>query len=161
MFPMGVGMAMMNGCYLTGYQPGDPCYAFARASKRCIDLLDGAQFIGVGFDGRGFYSADSRKMSIVQRVCERKFKFMGKHVPDIMAAYGLWDYGVNTETFQDAKQYVRYLQEKAGSAETETMFQAEAEAFQRSRSSGGNFGVIGAIAGAALGTVPFMKNLTN
>ena len=151
MWPMGIGMAMMNGCYLRGYQPGDPCYAFARKAKRCIDLLDGAQFIGVGFDGRGFYSSDSRKVSIVQRVCAKKVKFLGKLVPDIMAAYGLWDYAINTESFQDAKQYVKYLQEKAGSAETETMFQAEAESLQRSKSSGGNFGVIGALAGAAVG----------
>ena len=36
------------------------------------DLIDGAAFIGVGFDGRGDYSSESRKMSIVQRVCAGK-----------------------------------------------------------------------------------------
>ena len=36
------------------------------------DLIDGAAFIGVGFDGRGDYSPESRKMSIVQRVCAGK-----------------------------------------------------------------------------------------
>ena len=27
-YPMGAGMAMVNGCFLTGYQPGDKCYQF-------------------------------------------------------------------------------------------------------------------------------------
>ena len=34
--------------------------------------IDGAAFIGVGFDGRGEYSPESRKMSIVQRDCSAK-----------------------------------------------------------------------------------------
>ena len=41
------------------------------------DLIDGAAFIGVGFDGRGDYSPESRKMSIVQRVCAGKVKYVG------------------------------------------------------------------------------------
>ena len=32
-------------------------------------MVDGAAFIGVGFDGRGKYSPESRKMSIIQRSC--------------------------------------------------------------------------------------------
>ena len=34
--------------------------------------IDGAAFLGVGFDGRGKYSPESRKMSIVQRNCKNK-----------------------------------------------------------------------------------------
>ena len=33
------------------------------------NMIDGAAFIGVGFDGSGTYSPESRKKSIVQRVC--------------------------------------------------------------------------------------------
>ena len=36
------------------------------------NLIDGAAFMGVGFDGRGDYSPESRKMSIVQRNCAGK-----------------------------------------------------------------------------------------
>lgn len=36
------------------------------------NLIDGASFIGVGFDGRGDFSPESRKMSIVQRDCKGK-----------------------------------------------------------------------------------------
>ena len=36
------------------------------------NLIDGAAFMGVGFDGRGEYSPESRKMSIVQRNCAGK-----------------------------------------------------------------------------------------
>ena len=35
----------------------------------CKSLIDGAAFIGVGFDLRGDYSPESRKMSIIQRDC--------------------------------------------------------------------------------------------
>ena len=40
------------------------------------NLIDGAAFIGVGFDGRGEYSPESRKMSIVQRTCAGKVKYV-------------------------------------------------------------------------------------
>ena len=90
MWPMGVGVAMMNGCFRTGYQPGDPCYEAARFATRCINMLDAAGFIGVGFDGRGYYSSESRKKSILQRVCAGKGSFMGKDVPDTMNAFGLY-----------------------------------------------------------------------
>ena len=33
------------------------------------DMIDGAAFLGVGFDARGKYSPESRKISIVQRKC--------------------------------------------------------------------------------------------
>ena len=36
------------------------------------NMIDGAAFMGVGFDGRGEYSPESRKMSIVQRSCAGK-----------------------------------------------------------------------------------------
>ena len=36
------------------------------------NMIDGAAFMGVGFDGRGKYSPESRKMSIVQRNCKNK-----------------------------------------------------------------------------------------
>ena len=37
-------------------------------------MIDGAAFMGVGFDGRGKYSPESRKVSIVQRNCANKQK---------------------------------------------------------------------------------------
>ena len=36
------------------------------------NMIDGAAFMGVGFDGRGEYNPESRKMSIVQRSCAGK-----------------------------------------------------------------------------------------
>ena len=90
MWPMGVGVALMNGCYASGYQKGDPCYSAARFATRCINMLDAAAFIGVGFDGRGYYNSKSRKKSILQRVCAGKSSFMSKDVPDTMNAFGLY-----------------------------------------------------------------------
>ena len=34
-YPMGIGGVMMNGCYGTNYQIGDPCYDFKTASPNC------------------------------------------------------------------------------------------------------------------------------
>ena len=35
-YPMGVGGILMNGCYGTNYQKGDPCYDFKTASSFCL-----------------------------------------------------------------------------------------------------------------------------
>ena len=35
-------------------------------------MIDGAAFMGVGFNGRGKYSPESRKISIVQINCANK-----------------------------------------------------------------------------------------
>ena len=89
-WPMGVGTALMNGCYGSGYKKGDPCYSAARFATRCFDMIDAAAFIGVGFDGRGLYSAENRKLSIIQRNCAAKGSFRGKDVPDVMNAFGIY-----------------------------------------------------------------------
>ena len=89
-WPMGVGTALMNGCFGSGYKKGDPCYSSARFATRCIDMIDAAAFIGVGFDGRGLYSAENRKLSIIQRNCAAKGSFRGKDVPDVMNAFGIY-----------------------------------------------------------------------
>ena len=90
MWPMGVGMALMNGCFGSGYQKGDPCYDEARFATECLNMLDAAAFIGVGFDGRGYYSSESRKKSILQRICAGRATFLGKDVPDTMNTFGLY-----------------------------------------------------------------------
>ena len=81
MWPSGVGMALMNGCYGSNYAPGDPCYMYVRPAENCPNLIDAAGFIGVGFDGRGYYSSDSRKMSIIQRICDAGAAFLDKDIP--------------------------------------------------------------------------------
>ena len=40
------------------------------------DLIPGATFIGVGFDGRGDYSPESSRMDLVQRACARKQRYV-------------------------------------------------------------------------------------
>ena len=35
LFPAGIGSALMNGCWGTGYKPGDPCYAAKWTSDVC------------------------------------------------------------------------------------------------------------------------------
>ena len=41
-YPMGLGPVILNGCFHTNYQPGDPCYSFtysSRAKGRCLVSL--------------------------------------------------------------------------------------------------------------------------
>jgi len=147
----GVGPALMNGCFEGEYSPTDPCSRFMRKAKKCRKMLEAANFVGVGFDGRGFYSSDSRKMNLIQRTCEKGIKFLKHRIPDSMAAYGLWDYSVSTDTYSDAKHYVKHLQEKSGSMDTESMFKAESDAISDSSSTGITTAGLFAIGGAALG----------
>ncbi len=34
-YPAGIGSTIMNGCWGTGYQPGDPCYQSLKVSTAC------------------------------------------------------------------------------------------------------------------------------
>ena len=68
-----------------------------------------------------------------------------------MAAYGLWDYSVSTDTYADAKHYVKYLQEKSGSMETESMFQAETKGLSEGSSMGFKTDGLVALAGLGIG----------
>ena len=41
LFPAGIGSAMMNGCWGTGYKPGDPCYTAKWTSDVCeVNILN-------------------------------------------------------------------------------------------------------------------------
>ena len=66
-YPRGVGPVMQSRCFGTGYKPPDPCAKSKVPASTCKDGIDAAAFIGVGFDGRGGYNAQSRKQSLIQR----------------------------------------------------------------------------------------------
>ena len=57
----------MNGCFGTDYSEGDPCYEMARKTDECTNMLEGAAYVGVGYDGTGDYTYVYRKKSLVQR----------------------------------------------------------------------------------------------
>ena len=59
-FPMGIGYLLMSGCFGTGYQENDPCYNLATPLDRCVNQIDAANFIGVGFDLTKSYTSESR-----------------------------------------------------------------------------------------------------
>ena len=59
---------------------------------------------------------------------------------NLFASIDVSDYDVNTETFQDASQYVKSLQEKAATSAQESMFQMESESLSESESSGFSLG---------------------
>ncbi|XP_077985124.1 uncharacterized protein LOC144439764 [Glandiceps talaboti] len=114
-YPMGIGPMMMNGCWGTGYQPGDACYQSRVPSKStCVNKIDGAAIIGVGFDGRGEYSPNSRKMSIIQIKCESLSTYDGYDVPDTMNVHGIYETKTEMMTYKDRDEYTSHLQEEAG-----------------------------------------------
>ncbi|XP_078353427.1 uncharacterized protein LOC144638119 [Oculina patagonica] len=116
LYPMGVGGMLMNACVGTNYQPGDPCYEAYWETTRCASMIDGAAFIGVGFDGRGDYSPESRKMSIVQRDCSGRSTYDDFDVPDTMNVHGVYDTSATMQTFYSRKEYQQSLQKQAGMA---------------------------------------------
>ncbi|XP_077985079.1 uncharacterized protein LOC144439719 [Glandiceps talaboti] len=114
-YPMGIGPMMFNGCYGSGYLPGDPCYENRIPSQStCVDMLDAAAFIGVGFDARGEYSPDSRKMSLIQRNCAGYSTYDGYDVPDTMNVHGIYDTSSTMMTYSERSEYTRHLQVEAG-----------------------------------------------
>ncbi|KAJ7388044.1 hypothetical protein OS493_040208 [Desmophyllum pertusum] len=104
----------MNGCWGTGYKDTDPCYSAKWKSKVCQDMIDGAAFMGVGFDGRGKYSPESRKISIVQRNCANMATYDGVDVPDTMNVHGIYDTSASLMTFESREEYQKQLQREAG-----------------------------------------------
>ncbi|KAI8520941.1 hypothetical protein Bbelb_006950, partial [Branchiostoma belcheri] len=68
-YTSGLGPIMMSGCFGTGYVEGDPCFEAFVPIEACANIIDGATFLGVGFDGRGVYSSDSRRKSLIMRSC--------------------------------------------------------------------------------------------
>jgi hypothetical protein len=133
-YPMGVGNYLMSGCFGSGYQPGDPCYENLRFKTRCAEQIDSANFIGVGYDITKTYSSESRKKSVVQRVCAGKAQFLGKDVPDNMNAYGVYDYSIWTKSFQSATQYKEFLTKKSGIKMSAGTFAEEQKEWQSTKS---------------------------
>jgi len=113
-YPAGIGSVMMNGCYGKNYSDTDPCYNSRARSTVCWNQIDGAAFLGVGFDGRGKYSPESRKMSIVQRNCKNKATYDDFDVPDTMNVHGIYDTSAAMYTFERREEYTSFLQEEAG-----------------------------------------------
>ncbi|XP_068740594.1 uncharacterized protein [Montipora capricornis] len=113
-YPAGLGNVLMNGCYGTGYKPGDPCYVAKWTLDACLNMIDGAAFMGVGFDGRGEYSPESRKMSIVQRSCAGKSTYDDFDVPDTMNVHGIYDTKATMMTFESRSEFQSYEQQEAG-----------------------------------------------
>ncbi|XP_013392189.1 uncharacterized protein LOC106160199 [Lingula anatina] len=145
----GLGSVLLNGCYKPSFSVNDPCYAAKRLLPKCQHILDSSNFIGVGFDGRGDYSSESRKKSIIQRVCNRGGVYKGKAVPDSMTVLGIYDTDVKTQSFNSIHKYQEYLEEKASVAKSKYMF-IEAITKATGHASAGILGLAGGGGGASM-----------
>ncbi|CAH1268597.1 Hypp3919 [Branchiostoma lanceolatum] len=140
-FPSGVGPMLMNGCFGTNYQVGDPCYDAFVPLEACANIIDGGTFLGTGFDGRGEYSTASRKKSLIQRSCDGLQGYKEFHVPDIMTVQGIYDTDVETYTFSDMEEYRSYLEDKSAVTSAKAIFQQEMNKAQGHLAVGGAFGL--------------------
>ncbi|XP_035699632.1 uncharacterized protein LOC118432207 [Branchiostoma floridae] len=140
-YPVGLGPVLMNGCFGTGYVNGDPCWEAKIPRESCPNLIDGATFLGVGFDGRGEYSADSRKRSIVQRSCNGLQTYEDHEVPDTLTVQGLYDTDVESNTFASMEGYREYLEQKSAVTSAKAMFQQELNKAAGYGAGGGIFGL--------------------
>ncbi|CAH1247892.1 Hypp8049 [Branchiostoma lanceolatum] len=127
-YPLGMGTALMNGCFGTGYVPGDPCYDDKSELPACHNMMEGCAYIGVGFDGRGDYSSTSRRKTVVQRNCENMATYHDEDVPDNMNVHGIFDTKVTSSVFESKESYRQSLQQKAGVSFSGFGFQASVDA---------------------------------
>ena len=118
-YPVGIGPILINGCYGSGYGPGDPCYAYKRLSDKCLDQLEAANYIGVGFDATGGYTHAGRRKSLIQRVCAKKRTYQGEDVPDNMNVFGIYDTGCQGKTFDSLEARSRHQREQSKLSENE------------------------------------------
>ncbi|PAA75732.1 hypothetical protein BOX15_Mlig017717g9 [Macrostomum lignano] len=128
-YPKGVGPMLMNGCTGQFYSKSSPCNSSKLAAQGhavCPNLLEAAAYVGVGFDGRGFYKIESRRASLVQRYCSNKASFQNKDVPDSMNVFGIFETTAETKSFQSGGEYMNYIREKAGLSKQRNLFRSEA-----------------------------------
>ncbi|XP_078695699.1 uncharacterized protein LOC144924446 [Branchiostoma floridae x Branchiostoma belcheri] len=138
-YPAGLGPVLMNGCFGTGYKNGDPCWEAKIPLEGCP--IDGATYLGVGFDGRGVYSAESRKKSVIQRSCQNLQTYGENEVPDSMTVLGIYDTDVESYTFSSTEEYRKYLAEKSAVTSAKAMFQEEINKASGHGAGGGAFGL--------------------
>ncbi|XP_019618562.1 PREDICTED: uncharacterized protein LOC109465632 [Branchiostoma belcheri] len=115
-YPLGMGSALMNGCFGTGYVPGDPCYNVRDVIPACYNMMEGCGYIGVGFDGRGDYSSTSRKKTVVQRNCKNLATYHDEDVPDTMNVHGIFDTEVSSYVFESRQTAVESAYGKSTSS---------------------------------------------
>ncbi|XP_019621121.1 PREDICTED: uncharacterized protein LOC109467541 [Branchiostoma belcheri] len=149
-YPNGLGSVLMNNCFANDYQPDDPCYQAFVQMDGCANVIDGATFLGVGFDGRGEYSTDSRKKSLVQRACNGLQRYKVYTVPDQMTVQGIYDTDVETYSFSSLEEYRSYLEDKSAVTSATAMFQQEMNKVQGHLAISPIFGLVGSV-GAGFG----------
>ncbi|XP_035682767.1 uncharacterized protein LOC118420163 [Branchiostoma floridae] len=142
LFPSGAGPLLMNGCFGSNYAEGDPCYEAFVSIEACANIIDGALFLGTGFDGRGEYSTQSRKKSLIQRACNGLQGYKEFHVPDIMTVQGIYDTDMESYTFFSLEEYRSYLEDKSAVTSAKSIFQQEMNKAQGHLAGGGPFGLI-------------------
>ena len=112
-YPAGIGPMLINGCFGQDYKKGDPCYTAKIMNTKCLNMIEAANFIGVGFDGVGDYTHANRRKSLIQRVCANKGTYQGEDVPDTMNVFGVYDTDCNSRTHDSMAARSEYLREKS------------------------------------------------
>ena len=135
MYPAGIGPMLVNGCFGKDYKVGDPCYAAKRLSTKCLNMMEAAAYIGVGFDGTGSYTHASRRKSLVQRMCANKGSYQGEDVPDTMNVFGIYDTGCTSKTFDSMEARSAYQRQESKAGNNKNFLSKDSETGSLSTSS--------------------------
>eukprot|EP00058_Branchiostoma_floridae_P002946 XP_002588434.1 hypothetical protein BRAFLDRAFT_63382 [Branchiostoma floridae] len=84
-YPMGMGTALMNGCFGTGYVPGDPCYDDTSELPSCYAAVDSAW-------GGSSSSEKQKFMSLIKCDVIRYEIFLDEVTPDSLSLAFLRDF---------------------------------------------------------------------
>ena len=116
-------------CLKTGEGLGDPCNEVVKEDVACVDMLEGAAYIGVGYDGRGDYTFNDRKKNLIQRKCGGGKYYQGEQVPDAVDVWGVYDSECYGRTFQSLDEYQQYLIECSGMENQQNALRASTNPF--------------------------------
>ena len=156
-YPAGIGPMLINGCFGTNYKIGDPCYAAKRLNTKCLNMMEAANYVGVGFDGVGDYTHANRRKSIVQRVCANQGTYQGEDVPDTMNVFGVYDTDCNSQTHDSMAARSAYQRKKSNAGNNKNFLKgsSDTEASATTGSASYNapiFDVSGSVSSSSLNT---------
>ena len=121
--PSGIGQMLMNGCFGSDYEIGDPCYGSRVVDTGCSNLLEAANYVGAGFDGTNAYTHKGRRKNLIKRKCKDGNKFQGKDVPDNMYVHPIYESSCTGRPYESIEARSKAQRREARMGENENYLQ--------------------------------------
>ena len=84
-YPMGVGGVLMNGCYGTNYQPGDPCYEAYWETTICAVSLQKLNIVHDLLHANNYFLLQGHMSGLVTIMVGQNKKVVGHDITTIFS----------------------------------------------------------------------------